>query len=103
METQRHWSEASHLWASLLLGAALWGAVISATLATFGLTDFPGDRRGEWWLVTAPVLFLLGFLFVYKPYRALRRQSSHAKLASAALVAATLACSAITWRFASAA
>ena len=71
------------LWILTALSGYCFGAIVSATLAATGITDFPNDRRGEGYFVAMPIVALLCFGFGYIAYRGLAGQ------AKTLLVAAT--------------
>lgn len=85
----------------LVAGACLLGAGISASAATFGLTKFADDRRGEWAFLIVPVDLVLGSLLGYFGRRFLVGASGYTRRqiggAFAFLVVAS--CVLLTWRF----
>ncbi|GAB2524755.1 hypothetical protein GCM10027188_29610 [Lysobacter humi (ex Lee et al. 2017)] len=91
------------LWGCLVVSGYLLGVAGSSTMAAYGITSFANDRRGEWFLVTAPIILLVAAALGFPSFRALRRSFAGARLVAVVVAMALAGWAFTTWRFANAA
>lgn len=60
-------------WLALAVAGYFLGVGLSGFAATFGITDFPNDHRGEWGLLTFPILVAISCLLGFFSLRSLLR------------------------------
>ncbi len=90
-------------WLCLAAASYLAAAALSGAASTYGLTDFPNDRRGEWGPIIVPILSLLSVALGAASIRRLARayRTWHIVVVAAALTGASLLW--LSWQFAHAA
>ena len=86
-------------WVLLGLASIMLGAVLSASAAAFGLTSFVGDNRGEWYLVVAPLSFVIVLAIGVPVICYLRKTASTQRLLGFSAVVSLAAFCFYTWRF----
>ena len=92
-------------WLFVAVSSYILGAVLSNIASSYGVTNFPNDRRGEWAPVVIPMMLLLSGGLGILGYRRLTRPPgrAHWQILAVALTVTGASFCWITWRFANAA
>ncbi|QSX79366.1 hypothetical protein [Agrilutibacter solisilvae] len=102
MKEHRHPAKSFIAWLLLFAGSYALGAGLSGFASTFGITDFPNDRRGEWGLIATPIVLAIALAIGLWPFRYLLQRTPRWFLLLATVLATSVSFAWITWRFATA-